>query len=1109
MLAGTLATIGGVVEPAGAAAAPRRADAGLPVDGGAAGEAGALGEGPGQGAEASRGVAGGTEGAEDAGDAGEAGEGEALATLEARVKQLEGQRDALGALLRGVLPDSGLTSGALLGVDLLDDAAVALRRGEIARDLEEMRKADQARDRTAESPDAGPLDAGVADTSDAAAPDATADGALADEPQGQARERLEHEIRRSQQALAEAQLALLDKPAWERRRIAEAEADRARSVAQQALAEAERKGAADEARAAEEARKRALAEAEQARSAAQRTLASERARAEQVRRDQAQLREELSRRRGEDAATSTARQARLFELLEAAGTAQPGTAATDALYGRIMAQLVALRPDTEAALGVATALRDGQPVPRYSLPREALPSGAGELERERQEILTLAETLADGERALIEESRRLTSARLDELLTGEQELNEARVLLLDKLSPARRDEVLGLGPEGGTQLGWEIWHVGARGRWYTLSRDDLAVRTRAAMRDPYVIGAVITRGVPVLLVLATALTLFRRRRRLRDAAWKAISSVIRRPPLLRALQRALDALEALSPELVFLAALWGVHAVLGPLSTIDEARIAHALLVWYGLYRLALKAAHRAITWLSSTPNAPIGEATSAKILRSLRLVGRYALGVQVVLSLTAAIVGEAFIHHQVRRFAWLGAIPIFFTLIRRWRGHIADAYLQLTATGSLADAVRSTRDRWYGFFVAVAAFGVILLAGASGAARRFVLGFEQSRKVLAYLFRKRLERRAEDGDEGRVTAVGLPPDLVACFSEAPLDDPAEGIDRFPGIDRFAQDLSAWRAGERLGAVLLVGSAGSGKTSWLAAAEQRAGALAAVRVLLPRRITSAGELYAQIGAALGAPQEARASVEALAAWMRTGEARLVVVDHTERLLLRGAGAWGAWDALQRLIEQASDSAFWLCTMDLYAFHYLRFARQNVGAFRTTLTLPRWSEQEIASLIHARNEQSGYAISFDDLLLEEVGGHEREARLVSTEHDYMRLLWDHADGSPRVALHFWLRSLVPDGDRKVRVRLFRSPYEDELEILDEPARFVLASVMWHGDVTPEEAERSLRYPASTCEAVLVRLAERGVLAAAERRYRVTTRWQGAVSGFLLRKHLIEP
>ncbi len=44
-----------------------------------------------------------------------------------------------------------------------------------------------------------------------------------------------------------------------------------------------------------------------------------------------------------------------------------------------------------------------------------------------------------------------------------------------------------------------------------------------------------------------------------------------------------------------------------------------------------------------------------------------------------------------------------------------------------------------------------------------------------------------------------------------------------------------------------------------------------------------------------------------------------------------------------------------------------------------------------------------------------------SQIVRTSRGYFRMLWDFTDGNPRLATHFWLRSLVPD-DEKNRVRV---------------------------------------------------------------------------------------
>jgi hypothetical protein len=92
-------------------------------------------------------------------------------------------------------------------------------------------------------------------------------------------------------------------------------------------------------------------------------------------------------------------------------------------------------------------------------------------------------------------------------------------------------------------------------------------------------------------------------------------------------------------------------------------------------------------------------------------------------------------------------------------------------------------------------------------------------------------------------------------------------------------------------------------------------------------------------------------------------------------------------------------------------------------------------------------------------------------VIRTSERYRRLLWDYADGNPRIALHFWLRSLAPDGPQHVRLRLFAAPSADDLEGLQEEARFVLGAVVLHQSLTVPEAARVSRYTPALCESLL--------------------------------------
>ena len=125
----------------------------------------------------------------------------------------------------------------------------------------------------------------------------------------------------------------------------------------------------------------------------------------------------------------------------------------------------------------------------------------------------------------------------------------------------------------------------------------------------------------------------------------------------------------------------------------------------------------------------------------------------------------------------------------------------------------------------------------------------------------------------------------------------------------------------------------------------------------------------------------------------------------------------------------------------------------------------------------------------------------------TRERFLRLLWDYTDGIPRLAMYFWLRSLVPDAEGTLRVRPFDGPGPDDLEHLGEKARFVLNAVISHEDLTVEESVQVLQFRPDSCLAVLEQLRARGYLTLEGERYRVTHHWDRAAVRYLRRKHLL--
>ncbi|EYF03018.1 AAA family ATPase [Chondromyces apiculatus] len=737
------------------------------------------------------------------------------------------------------------------------------------------------------------------------------------------------------------------------------------------------------------------------------------------------------------------------------------------------------------------------------------PAGAL-LQRVMDELETLRPEVdaALGEGRAAEEAANAGKTRLAEALRDEETLDATRVHLLARLNEEQREEAFGIDRAGMEQLRAEVWHLQARAQGYVLQRERIAGEALAWIRDPFQLAALSVRALLVLVVVVVVLVLASRRQRFLDRTRDVLHRVISRPRLQRWVTGAHTAVSAISGPLLFLVVVWGVHAALGPAAArVREVELGFTLLRWYALYRLGVAIAHQFVASRVGTPELPLGEAISKKIFHSLRTVGRYALFTALILTVLAVTVGHGYIYHLVHRVAWLGTLVLAWILIRRWRDDICDAYLRRHDTGALADAVRSTRTRWYGFFVAVLAFLVLAVAALGRWARRYLLGFEQSHRLLAFLFRRRLERR-QGGAGADEAVVELPEDLRARIPELPIEDPATGLEYYPGLEKFEALLTAWKDSPRIGSLLLVGGAGSGKTSWLRAAERKAEGIPTQRIALKQRMLTEKDVSATLGAALGAPEAALGSAEALAGWLRTQPRRLLILDDLEHLFLRGLDTWGAWEAFLDIVEYSAPSMFWLCALAHHPHRFVLFARGEIPVFRAVVQLAPWPEKKLGELLAGRVRESGYELSFHDLLVDE-DAPDQASHAAETERDFNRLLWDYSQGVPRVALHYWLASLRPDGERRLRVRLFHGPSEDTLEDLSEIERFVLASVVWHDSLTPQEAALSLGYGRLPCEDALTKLLEVGVVDNNGGRHRVTTPWQSAVTSFLLRKHLIQP
>jgi hypothetical protein len=685
-----------------------------------------------------------------------------------------------------------------------------------------------------------------------------------------------------------------------------------------------------------------------------------------------------------------------------------------------------------------------------------------------------------------------------------QRLIELRKESARRISDSRRSSLLGFGREGFGQLSRELAQVRVTLELYLARRRHSIDEVPQMARDVFTIGSALTHLVLAILVIVTAVWARSRWRgwleQLRSSLFRSLSSVRWK----RRLQRLLGAVQVVAPSGLFLLTLGALRWAMGAAADTIEAQILFAPLVVFGVYRLAVDAAAASLLSVAVHFGLAVSDERRSKLLSSVRNVLRIGAAMVLIL-LVSRGAGQGYLSSLVVKFAWIVILAAVIGELFRWRREMVGTFLNLQPEGRLAAVVRQSRDRWYGVFVAPAAF--IWLAGRAAAtvAREFALGFEQTQKALAYVFRRQVERRAElEGyAEGDVTE--LPREVVEAFHEDAVERGPLVVDHFPQMRDLHQLLSSWRDTGASGSFLLTGERGIGKTSWLNQIERDD--LPIERIVPGERFTDFAHLAARLGDLLEVAVDPDDPLYSLGSALTEGPHRVVVLDMAQHLFLADVGGYGAFAGFARLVNRTCRHVFWLCSMNTYAWRHLVAVRPDAAVFRGSAHLSAWSEERIRELIRARCVASGARFNFADLVVDGVEGVSTQARLIESEEGYTRLLWDYSDGNPRAALHFFLRSLNAERGDRVRVRMFRAPEVDRLEAGGFNGLFVLAAVVTHESISFDHLVEVTRLERPECFIHLDRMAELGAVVCEHELYRVSTTWHRAAVRLLRRRNLL--
>jgi hypothetical protein len=534
-----------------------------------------------------------------------------------------------------------------------------------------------------------------------------------------------------------------------------------------------------------------------------------------------------------------------------------------------------------------------------------------------------------------------------------------------------------------------------------------------------------------------------------------------------------------------------------------EIKVAFAIAYWVAYYRLAHKF-FEVLIFRVARRRFRVDFQKRKRIAQSIFFLGRAVLGGGLILSVIHAVTNFGMLYYWSQKLFLVVLFIAGLILLNRWRPSIVAVYLDKGPDGKLADLVEKAKDKPYGFFLVCLAFLYVAGHGALVLIRDTVLSFEQSRKALAFFFRRRLERHAEELGQWVDEIEKLPPDLVQAFTLHPLTDESLRVDRFPGLEQFEESYQRWLNYKVKGAVLIVAPLGYGKTTWLHRATKIEGVeplwLSLNRVSLEP--TSLCSYFRTVYEFEG--DDFRALVDAIL----QGPRCVIALDDVQCLVTRTIGGCERMESLMELIEATGHHVFWLCTMDSLSWKFLKTAQPRRAWFRDVIELSAWSDDEISQLIMARAAASGVVHCFEDLITEE-NDEKTDQKIAEIGESYARLIWDSSDGCPWVALHYWLRSLAPVSDHKVRVRLFRRADLTRLEKWPKEVMFLYAAIALHNRLSANEVARVLRYSKEMCESFLNQGCEEGYLVCDEDgRYHFNVNWYRPIIRYLRQRHAVE-
>lgn len=843
-------------------------------------------------------------------------------------------------------------------------------------------------------------------------------------------------------------------------------------------------------------RVRAEKELADARSEAAKLLGAERVRLLEIRESQAALGSRLAQDKVELADFSErllSWQRPADEVLKASALNRPDEKQIDAIYDTLTRNLATVRDNLSAATATVDEPPNLTPVGEDVL-------GELPVEVDRASVDKLRGELLASEAELLRQYATQRWERMRQLMSAMRELARRRLALLPLLTNQKHAQLGGFTAQAFDQAGREIRQVTLVLR-YHLRETRRFITTVRETGDTE--GSAFTATVTALkwMIPIGLFVWWRRRAEQTLRGWKRAAVDAARKKRIRGktlIQRAIQFYQRIRNPFEWLVLVWAVISFLpAGAEELLEVQLVSTALSWTLGGQLVVRAIDASFHEGSQRKSRL---QTADLRFRTLRFLGRGVVTFGLILALTSQLVGGGTIYEWVWTACWFSILPIFLLVLRWWR-HVIFHHVELQRKkGPVLKWAATNQSGWQSFPAAVVGASFLLGQLATRFVRVYVLGFDIVKRLLAYWFRREVEKKSES----RVSTVDdivISPTLYESF-----DPELRSSELVTSVADKEVDEVIGRIRDPGGAVYaVVGERGSGKSTLLSRIVQKTPDTAVVRCPVSGITEFHRELRTVLELSEGAPD-----VDVIDLLNKREGNNALLIDDAQHLIRPIVDGLEELDRLVTLARASSVSCTWVFAFDAVIWQYFQRAREVRPLFDDIIELRPWSEEGIVRLLASRSDAVELDPDFSRLIGElppDADEIDMEEALERARNGFYRLLWDYSLGNPGVSLHFWRESLRCAPDGSFIVRLFEPPDTTDLDRLPDSTVFVLrvvvqlerAAVQDVLDATllaPRQVEDALRYAMG-----------RGYLEHVDGRYRICWKWFRTITRFLARRHLL--